>query len=136
MNVTPSTMARAVSARRSLWASSPLKVTPTCQLPSVLHALEHRVGGRVGQVAHDLAVGQEHHPVGIGRAVGVVGDHDDGLAELGHRAAQEGQHLGGGVRVQVARRLVGEDQLGPADEGPGAGAALLLAAGHLVGPVR
>ena len=90
----------------------------------------------VGQLVDDVAVGQEDDPVGVGRPVGVVGHHDDRLAELGHRPPQERQHLGGGVRVEVAGGLVGEDEVGPVDQGPGAGAALLLAARHLGGPVR
>ena len=38
-----------------------------------------------------------------------MGDHDDGLAELVDRAAQEAEDLGAGARVEVAGRLVGED---------------------------
>jgi hypothetical protein len=37
----------------------------------------------------DAAVGQEHHPVGIGGRPGIVGDHHDCLAELTYRTAQE-----------------------------------------------
>ena len=47
--------------------------------------------------------------------------------------AQEGEHLRRGVGVQVAGRLVGEDELGPGDERAGAGDALLLAARQLGG---
>ena len=41
------------------------------------------------------------------------------------------EDLGAGARVEVAGGLVGEDDLGPAGEGPGDGDALLLAAGEL-----
>src|ERR1700761_4940450 len=82
MNVTPSTMASAVSASRSLWASRPLSVTFHMSGPQRPHPLQDRVGGRLVQVADDGAVGQEHHPVGVRRPARVVGDHDDGLAEL------------------------------------------------------
>ena len=68
-------------------------------------------------------------------AVGVVGDHHDGLAQLAHAHPQERQHLGAGAGVQVAGRLVGEDHLRPAHQRPRAGHALLLAAGELAGPV-
>src|SRR5581483_403948 len=47
-----------------------------------------------------------------------------------------GQDVGRGVRVEVAGGLVGEDQVGPVDQGPGAGDALLLAAGELGRAVR
>ncbi len=53
------------------------------------------------QLVHHVPVGQEDHPVGEGRPPGVVGDHDDGLVELGDRAAQEGQHLGGGLESRL-----------------------------------
>src|ERR1700733_7081680 len=55
---------------------------------------------------------------------------------LGHRAAQERQYLAGGVGVQVAGRLVGEDQRGPGEERSGAGGALLLAPRELARAVR
>ncbi len=92
-------------------------------------APSRRVGA--AELVDDVAVGQEDHPVRVRRAVGVVGHHDDRLTEFGHRTAQEGQHLGRRVRVQVPGRLVGEDQIGPVDQGPGAGAPLLLAARQL-----
>ena len=65
----------------------------------------------------------------------VVGDHDDGLAELVHRQAEEGEQVGAGLGVEVARGLVGEDDLGPGHEGPGRRHPLLLAARELGGPV-
>src|SRR5580704_4965653 len=106
MKVTPSTMAMAVSTNRNLWASRPLMVTFHISVPQLLHVLQDRVGGGRGELSHDLAVGQEDHPVGIGGAAGIVGDHDDRLVELGDRALQEAQHLRGRVRVEVAGRLV------------------------------
>src|SRR5580704_11043846 len=102
MKVTPSTMASAVSAKRSLWARRPLMVTfftSGSQFPEGLHLLQDRSGRRVLELAHNLAVGQEDDPVGVGRAVRVVGHHDDGLAQLRNRPPQEGEQSGGGVRV-------------------------------------
>src|SRR5580692_5321665 len=93
MNVTPRTMASAVSASRSLWASSPLIVTLHMSGAQVPHPLEHRVGRRVGQLVDDLPVGQEHDPVREGGAVRVVRHHHDRLAELADRAPEEGEHL-------------------------------------------
>src|ERR1035437_721888 len=37
--------------------------------------------------------------------------HDDRLTELGHRSPQKRQHLRGGIGVQVAGGLIGEDQV-------------------------
>ena len=88
---------------------------------------------RVGPVdlAGHPAVGQQHHPVGVRGRGRVVGDHDDGLAQLADRVAQERQHLGAGAGVEVAGRLVGEDHLGPRHQRPGQRDPLLLAAGQL-----
>ena len=63
--------------------------------------------------------------------VGVMGYHDDGgtvLIEL----CEQAHHLGTILRVEVAGRLVGEDELGTEDHGAGDGHALLLTAGELV----
>ena len=109
---------------------------PHVRSPSVRMRSSTESARRLGQLVDDVAVGQEDDPVGVGRPVGVVGHHDDGLAELGDGSAQERQHLGRGIGVQVPGGLVGEDQVGPVDQGPGTGAALLLATRHLAGPVR
>src|SRR5271170_3327524 len=86
MNVTPRTIARAVSASLSLWARSPLRVTLRMSAPQFLHPLQHRVGRRGGQFAYHVAVGEEHDPVGVGGSVRIMGDHDDRLPELTHRS--------------------------------------------------
>src|ERR1700722_15664984 len=93
MNVTPITMASAVRARRSLCASRPLMVTRHMSGPQGADALQHRVGGRLGQVIDDVPVGQEDDTIGVGCPVRVVRDHDDGLPEFGDGSAHEGQHL-------------------------------------------
>jgi hypothetical protein len=64
-----------------------------------------------------------------------VRHHDDRLAELADRRAQEPEYLGAAGRVEVAGRLVGEDNVRPGDQRPRAGDPLLLAAGQLAGPV-
>ena len=79
----------------------------------------------------DAAVGEEDDPVGVAGRHRVVGHHHDGLAELAHGLPHEREDLGAGAAVEVPGRLVGEDDLGPAGEGPGHGDALLLAAGEL-----
>ena len=135
MNITPSTMASAVRASRSLWASSPLIVTFHTSGPQRAHVLENRVRRWAVQLVHDVPVSEEDHPVGVGRAVWIVRDHDDGLPELGDGALEEAQHLLGRVGVEVAGGFVGEDQVGTVDQGPGTGTALLLATRQLTRPM-
>src|SRR5580693_7458799 len=84
MNVTPSTMASAVSPSLSLWASRPLMVTFHMSGPQGPHPLQDRVGRGLAQLAHHGAVVQEDDPVRIRGAPRVVGHHHDRLAELGH----------------------------------------------------
>ena len=81
------------------------------------------------------AVGEQEHAVGVPGGGRVVGHHHDGLARARPRAPQQAQQLGAGVRVEVAGRLVGEDDLRPADQRPRHRDPLLLAAGQLARPV-
>ena len=59
-----------------------------------------------------------------------MGDHDHRLAVPSDALAEQVQDPGAGARVQVAGRLVGEDDGGPADQRAGDRDALLLAAGQ------
>ena len=92
-------------------------------------------GRRLGHLVDDAAVTEEDHAVGVRRRVGVVGDHDDRLAVLADRPAEEVEDLGTGPGVEVSRRLVGEDDVGLGGHRPGHRDALLLAARQLARPV-
>jgi hypothetical protein len=72
---------------------------------------------------------------GGGRAVGVVGDHEDGFVELAIQALKKFEDVFGALGVEVAGRFVGEDEVGVGDDGAGDGDALFLAAGELAGEV-
>src|SRR5580692_4978747 len=102
MKVTPSTMASAVSPSRSLWASRPLIVTFHMSGPQRPDPLQDGVGGGLVEFSYHLAVGQEDDPVRVRGPARVVGDHDNRLAEIGHRTPQEGEQVGGRVGVEVA----------------------------------
>src|SRR5580692_8222522 len=82
MKVTPSTIASAVSASLSLWASRPLIVTFRMSGSQRPHPLQDRIGGRAPQFADHGPVGQEDDPVRVGGAPRVVGHHHDRLAEF------------------------------------------------------
>src|SRR6187402_1366356 len=128
---TPRKTAKLVSRARTLRAQRLLRprlVKPLLQLDDFVR----RAGGGV---ADDLPVLQGDQPVGVGGGDRVVGDHHHRLAELVHRLAQQPQDVGARLRVEVAGRLVGEDDRLLADQRPGDGDALLLAAGELGGAV-
>ena len=63
-------------------------------------------------------------------------DHDDGLAVLAVQLLQQAEHLLGGLAVEVAGRLVADQQRRVGDDRAGDRDALLLAAGQLAGLVR
>src|ERR1700688_1846656 len=96
MKVTPRTIANAVSASRSLWASNPLTVTFRTSGAQGPHPIQDRVGGWPVQGAHHGPVGQEDDPVRVRGSSRVMRHHDDRLTELGHRTPQKPQHLRGG----------------------------------------
>ena len=59
---------------------------------------------------HQLAVFEMEHPVGVRRGFGAVGDHDQVLAGLADQVVEQSQDLFACVFVEVAGRLVGQDQ--------------------------
>ena len=80
---------------------------------------------------HHAAVEEVDDAVGIAGVALRVGHHDDGgafLVEVGEQV----HHLAAVLRVEVTRRLVGEDELGVGDDGAGDGHPLLLAAAELL----
>ena len=80
------------------------------------------------------AVDEDDLPPEVLDDLRVVGGEDErrpeALVELDHRV----QDLVGVLGVEVGRRLVGQDDLGLLDHGPGDGDPLVLAARHLAGP--
>ena len=84
-------------------------------------------------VADDAALVElDHASAHVVDHLAVVGDDDDGRAGLVDPVEQL-HHADRGDRVEVAARLVGEQQRRVVDEGAGDRDALLLAAGELVG---
>ena len=84
-------------------------------------------------VAHDAAVLQADNALADGRDdLGVVGGHQDGHAQF-IDPQQELDDLPADYRIEVARRLVRDEEARVMDKGPGNRRSLLLAAGQLVG---
>jgi hypothetical protein len=86
------------------------------------------------------AVAQEDDALRYRCGPRVMGDDDHRLALGAIQVAQEPEHLRARARVQVARRLVGQDELGIGEERPGDRDPLLLASRELrrqvIGAVR
>src|SRR5260370_32351301 len=61
----------------------------------------------------------------------VMGDHEDGLAELSDKFLDDRHDFGSAPAVQVPSRLVAEKKCRVGDDGAGDGNALLLTAGEL-----
>ncbi len=78
----------------------------------------------------DLPIAHEDHPLGNAGDVGVVGDHQDGLA-LVVGLAQQAQHVEGGLAIQVAGRFISQQNGRLVDEGARQRHALFLAARKL-----
>ena len=91
--------------------------------------------GQKRAVVFDLAVADGDLARGVVRDGGIVRDQDDGLAELTIEAVELGEDFGAGRRIEIAGRLVGEQNFRLVDQGPGDGDTLLLPAGELRGRV-
>src|SRR3990172_12089311 len=118
-NATPIITDIAVSTRRSLCPKALFSVARSMSSPELLHTVDDRFRGRVGDLVHDAAVGKEDDPVGMRRRHWIMGDHHDRLAVVADRTAHETKQFGSRARIEVPRRLVGEDNGGVRDQGPG-----------------
>ncbi len=76
-----------------------------------------------------------HDPPAVFSDVRLVGHQDDRDALLHVQSLEDAHDLGAGLGIQVAGRLVGQDDARLVDQRPRDGDALLLPAGQLVGPM-
>src|SRR2546430_7967836 len=79
---------------------------------------------------HDNAVAHVDDAIEIGDRFGIVSDHHNRLSEFFVQLAQHFQHYVGIFCVEVAGRLVGEENLWFVDDGARDGDSLLFTAGH------
>ena len=84
-------------------------------------------GSSVGK----LALVQMHRARRAGRGVRIVRDHDDGLAVLAVERLEQAEDFVAGLAVEIAGRLVAEQQRRIGDDGARDADALLFAAGKL-----
>ena len=92
------------------------------------HVRRDLLGALARLVGDDPAVGEEDHAIRVARRDRVVGDHRDGLAVIAARRGEQAEHLAAAARIEVAGRLVGEDEVGRGRERAGDRDALLLPA--------
>ena len=85
-------------------------------------------------IVHDQPVGDMDRAIGVCRHLGVVSYEDDSHA-MNVQPLEHPQDLVAGMRIEIAGRLVGQQQRGVIDQCPGDGDPLLLSAGHLRGLV-
>ncbi len=83
----------------------------------------------------DPPVTDDEHTVGVGGRLRIVGHQDDRLVPLLARPPERVEDLGPGRVVEVAGRLVGEEEGRSGDQGAGHRDPLLLAGRQLVGLV-
>src|SRR5436190_20171137 len=83
-----------------------------------------------------LALLQSQHAIGPAGGARVVRDEDDRFVEAGTQFFEQIENFLGAFGIEIAGRLVSDDQLGIGDDGPGDANALLLAAGELPGSMR
>src|SRR3990167_2174662 len=90
--------------------------------------------GRHRLIADDLAVLHEENAFGMLGGICLMRHEHDGAAGI-VQFLENRHHLQSGLGVEVAGRLIGEDDLRIVDERPRDGDALLLSAGELIGQI-
>ncbi len=83
-------------------------------------------------IGDDHAVAEGHHAIGIGGNAGIVRHYQHREPALAVEPAYDLHDLGRGLRVEIAGRLVGEQDRGLVDQRARDRDALLLAARELV----
>ena len=103
-----------------------------CQAPATpLDRPATRLAGSRPLVGDDQAVAHRHHAIGIGGDVRRMGHDDDGDAALAIELHQRFHDLMRGARIEIAGRLVRQQQARIVDQRAGDRDALLLPAGQL-----
>ena len=86
---------------------------------------------RLPDVPFHLPVADRNHAVGVGRDVGFVCDHDDGVAAF--METREQRHdLDAGLRIEIPGGFIGEQNRWIVHQRSRNGDALALTAGQLV----
>jgi len=85
---------------------------------------------RVQRIGRDASVDEADMALGVGGDIFIMGDKHDGDAALFIELAEQFHQITASRRIEIAGRLVGEDDGGIGDQGAGDGDALLLAAGQ------
>ena len=93
---------------------------------------DRAVAGRAGDaLVRDAAVTDVDDAIGPLRRGGVVADDEGGSARLAHELGDQREHVARGRRIELAGRLVRDQERGPGRKRCAERDALLLAAGEL-----
>src|SRR5438445_4934523 len=130
-NPIPRMTATNVETNRALCINRPRTETFHTSVAQLLEPVEHLLLRRVVHRVDDAPVLEEERAVGVPGGHRIVGDDDDRLTQVVDGAAHEREDLRAGARVEVAGRLVGEDDLRPAGQRTGDSDTLLLATREL-----
>src|SRR5258705_13934259 len=128
---TAMSMPSAVSAGRMAFRRSALTATTNVirnDMPAPLRDAAALDGAVVGH----QSVAERNHARAVFGDVRLVRHEDDGDAALDVEALEDAHHLEARLRVEIAGRLVGEQQRRVVHQGPRDGDTLLLAAGELI----
>ena len=118
-----------VSPARNGWRRTFFRIKNRYFMPA--SSLEERPGSMAACALDQLALVEVQHAVGAAGGPRIVRDQQDRLAERPAKLRQQVEDFVGGMGVQVAGGLVGHDERGVGDDGPGDAHTLLLAAGEL-----
>jgi len=106
------------------------------QFDEALVAAQPRAGDVDDEIEGDAAVGEHEYAIGEQHGfVDVVRDQQNSGMVPGAELLDEGVHLDAGERVERTERLVEQQQVGLAHQGPSQRGALRLASRQRLGPV-
>src|SRR5258705_1771353 len=128
---TPMIMPSAVSAVRMAFRRSALTATTNVIRNDMAAPLRDAAALDGAVVAHQ-SVAECNHARAVFGDVGLVRHEDDGDAALDVEALEDAHHLDARLRVEIAGRLVGEQQRRVVHQRPRDGDTLLLAARELI----
>jgi hypothetical protein len=76
-----------------------------------LHTVKNKFSSRIVDFVNDFSISQKDHAVGVSSSDGIVGDHHDGLVQVGDGVLHECQNFGTSFAVKVSGWFVSKNDL-------------------------